>query len=72
MRDGFAMADSAILGCKVLMRSTLISLNPSYLWSFFSTKKVECNLRIKNLVKLPQIKTHTFGTHSLTFRGSIL
>ena len=51
---------------------TLNSLNPSYLWDFFSTKKVEYNLRIKNLVKLPQIKTHTFGTHSLTFRGSIL
>ena len=47
-------------------------LNPSYLWDFFSTKEVEYNLRIKNLVKLPQIKTHTFGTHSLTFRGSLL
>ena len=51
---------------------TLNLLNPSYLWDFFNTKKVEYNLRIKNLVKLPQIKTHAFGTHSLTFRGSIL
>ena len=51
---------------------TLNLLNPSYLWDYFSTKEVEYNLRIKYLVKLPQIKTHTFGTHSLTFRGSLL
>ena len=51
---------------------TLNSLNPSYLWDFFSEKQVEYNLRIKNLVKLPQIKTHTFGLNSVTFRGSIL
>ena len=38
-------------------------LNPSYLWNFISTKQIESNLRIKNLVKLPQIKTHAFGRH---------
>ena len=32
---------------------TLNSLNASYLWDLSSTKKVEYNLRIKNLVKLP-------------------
>ena len=42
------------------------------MWHFFSTKEVDYNLKIKNLVKLPQMKTYTFGTHSLTFRGSIL
>ena len=51
---------------------TLNSLNPSYLWDLFNTKQIEYNLRIKNLVKLPQLKTHAFGRHSVTFRGSIL
>ena len=51
---------------------TVNSLNPSYLWDFFITKQTEYNLRTKNLVKLPQIKTHAFGRHSVTFRGSIL
>ena len=51
---------------------TVNSLNPSYLWDFFITKQIEYNLRIKNLVKLPQIKTHVFGRHPVTFRGSIL
>ena len=51
---------------------TLNSLNPSYIWEFFSTKQIDYNLRIKNLVKLPQIKTHAFGRHCVTFRGSIL
>ena len=51
---------------------TVNSLNPSYLWDFFITKQIEYNLRIKNLVKLPQIKTHALGRHSVTFRGSIL
>ena len=51
---------------------TVNSLNPSYLWDFFITKQIEYNLRIKTLVKLPQITTHAFGRHSVTFRGSIL
>ena len=37
---------------------TLNSLNSSHLWDF--------------LVKLPQTKTHAFGRHSVTFRGSVL
>ena len=51
---------------------TLNLLNPSNLWDFFSTKEVEYNLRIKNLVEMPQIEARTFGTHSLTFSGSLL
>ena len=35
-------------------------------------KQVEYNLRTKNLVVLPQIKTQTYGANSITFRGSIL
>ena len=44
---------------------TLNSLNPSYLWELFSTKQIEYNLRITNLVELPQIKTHAFGIDSV-------
>ena len=51
---------------------TLNLLKPSYLWDFFSTKQIEYNLGIKNLVKLRQIKTRAFGRHSVTFKGSIL
>ena len=51
---------------------TLNYISLSYLWDLFNVKQVECNLRTKNLVMLPQIKTQTYGTNSITFRGSIL
>ena len=51
---------------------TLNYLNPSYLWDLFSVKQVGYNLRTKNLMMLPQIKTQTYGVNSITFRGSIL
>ena len=52
---------------------TLNSLNSSpYLLHFFSTKQVEYNLRLENLVKLPQIQSHAIDLNSVTFRGSIL
>ena len=51
---------------------TLKHLNPSYLWDLFNEKQVEYNLRTKNLVMLPQIKTLKYGINSIAFRGSIL
>jgi len=51
---------------------TLNYLNHSYLWYLFNVKQVEYNLRIKNLVVLPQIKTQPYRANSITFRGSIL
>ena len=51
---------------------TLNYLNSSYLWDLFNVKQVEYNLRTKNLVMLPQIKTQTYGVNSITFRSSIL
>ena len=47
-------------------------LNPSLIWEFHEKKDVSYNLRIQNLCKLPQIKTHGYGQESLSFRGSIL
>ena len=51
---------------------TLKYLNPSYLWDLFNVKQVEYNLRTKNLVVLPQVKTQKYGANSIKFRGSIL
>ena len=51
---------------------TLKHLNPSYLWDLFNEKQIEYNLRTKNLVMLPQIKTQKYGINSIAFRGSIL
>ena len=39
---------------------TLKYLNPSYLWDLFNEKQIEYNLRAKNLVMLPQIKTQKY------------
>ena len=47
-------------------------LNPSLVWEFHEKKHVTYDLRIKNLCKLPQIKTQGYGQESLSFRGSFL
>ena len=46
--------------------------NPSFLWDLFSRKEVYYNLRIKDILTLPRALTSSFGTNSITFRGSIL
>ena len=46
--------------------------NPSFLWDLFSRKEVYYNLRIKDILTLPRALTTSFGTNSITFRGSIL
>ena len=51
---------------------TLNHLDSSYLWDLFNVKQVEYNMRTKNLVMLPHIKTQTHGANLITFRGSIL
>ena len=47
-------------------------LNPSLVWEFHEEKHVTYNLRIKNLCKLPKIKTQGYGQESLSFRGGFL
>ena len=47
-------------------------LNPSIVWEFHEKKRTTYNLRIKNLCKLPTIKTLGFGLNSLSFRCSFL
>ena len=46
--------------------------NPSFMWNIFRRKELGYNLRSGSLLMLPQAKTTTYGTSSLTFRGSIL
>ena len=47
-------------------------ISPSALSEFFATKEIKYDLRIKNLLQLPKVKTSTYGLSSLSFRGSIL
>ena len=49
----------------------LTSENPSFLWDFFKRKPVNYNLRVKDLVQLPETRKLRYGNDSLTFRGSI-
>ena len=46
--------------------------NPSFTWNIFQRKELAYNVRSGPLLMLPQAKTTTYGTSSLTFRGSIL
>ena len=48
------------------------AISPSILSEFFTTKDVKYNLRIKNLLQLPKVKTSSYGQSLLSFRGSIL
>ena len=42
------------------------------LTEFFTTKEISYDLRIKNLLQIPKVKTSSYGQSSLSFRGSIL
>ena len=47
-------------------------VSPSILSEFFTTKEITYDLRIKNLLQVPKVKTSSYGQSSLSFRGSIL
>ena len=44
------------------------NISPAILIEFFTTKEISYDLRIKNLLQVPKVKTSSYGT----FRGSIL
>ena len=46
--------------------------NTSFMWSIFQRKELTYNLRSGSLLQLPNAKTTTYGTSSLTFKGSVL
>ena len=47
-------------------------IDPAVLTEFFTTKEMSHNLRIKNLLQIPAVKTSSYVQSSLSFRGSIL
>ena len=47
-------------------------IRPSALSEIFPNKEIKYDLRIKNLLQVPKLKTSTYGISSLSFRGSIL
>ena len=46
--------------------------SPAVLTEFFTTKEIIYDLRIKNLLQIPKVKTSSYGQSSLSLRGSIL
>ena len=46
--------------------------NPSFLWKLFARKEINYNLRSKDILTLPKALTTSFGTNSISSRGSIL
>ena len=47
-------------------------ISPPVLSEFFTTKEINYDLRIKNLIQVPKVKTSTYGQNSVSFRGSKL
>ena len=47
---------------------SLMHLNPEFMWSYFSEKPLPFNLRNRNSLQLPHVKTYCFGIKSLRFR----
>ena len=43
--------------------------NPSFLWDLFTRKEIDYDLRIKDILTLPEASTASFGTTSIAFRG---
>ena len=46
--------------------------NPSFMWKFFKKRDTQYELRTRNLLQTPTVKTSTFGANSLTTRGAHL
>ena len=45
---------------------------PLFLWEFFNRKMLPYNLRINDLLKLPETRTSRYGNESLSFWGSMV
>ena len=46
--------------------------NPLFMWEFFKKEDVKYELRTKNLLQAPNLKTNTIGANSLISRGAHL
>ena len=47
-------------------------ISPPFLSEYLTTKEINCDLRIKNLLQVPKVKTLTCGQSPLSFRDSML
>ena len=47
-------------------------ISPPVFSEFFTTKEINYDLRIKNLLQVAKVKTSTYGLSSISFRGSML
>ena len=45
---------------------------PSFMWKFFEKRDIKYELRTKNLLQTPNVKTNTSGAKSLISRGAHL
>ena len=45
---------------------------PSFKWKFFEKRDIKYELRTKNLLQTPNVKTNTIGANSLISRGAHL
>ena len=50
---------------------TLNDLNPSFMKKLFVRKEMPFNLRVSNVLSLPNTRTIRYGTNSVFFRGSL-
>ena len=46
--------------------------NPMFMWDMFKRRETTYDLRVKDLLQLPNTKTTSYGINSILFRGSIL
>ena len=45
--------------------------NPMFMWDMFKRRETTYDLRVKDLLQLPNTKTASYGINSILFRGSI-
>ena len=51
---------------------TTKSINPKFMKKVFTERECDYNLRNRNLLTLPATRTTTFGTRSVSFKGSFI
>ena len=74
----FACSNSFTINMKNLQKlmieiyKALNNMNLSIVWEFYKKKCVTYDLRKRELCKIPEAKTSSYGVESLSFRGSFL
>ena len=53
------------------IRKLINNSSPPIMKDFFDLKNIRCDLRSKQLLKLPETSTSRYGTQTLCFKGSL-